>query len=306
MPRIAWIEDDIDVIDGVVRPLERAGYTVEKYRSISDAEQNLDRILTPDLLLLDMILPSPADVRQSDRYPGKNLLLRWQASGHSLPPVVIFTVVTNPSLMKELESLGVIDVISKPVRPSELKTRVDLALAAQRGGRSPTKSELKPKGSGQSKRESGAIDLFFVYSHKDEKHRREIEKHLSVLKSQGLINAWHDRMIPVGSDWHHQISTHLDKASIVLFLVSADFLASDYINGVEMKRALELAAQGCAVVAPIILRSCDWSAGPLGKFQALPRDARPVTQWPNRDDAYTDITKRLRQLVGELHPRLGQ
>jgi hypothetical protein len=142
--------------------------------------------------------------------------------------------------------------------------------------------------------------VFFVYSHKDERHRKEIEKHLSLLKSQGLINAWHDRMIKAGHDWNSEINKHLNSASLILLLVSADFLGSDYINGVEMKRALELHDQGLARVVPIVLRNCDWTVGPLGRFQALPKDARAVTQWPNRDDAYTDVAKGLRRLIEEM------
>jgi len=147
---------------------------------------------------------------------------------------------------------------------------------------------------------SRRIDVFFVHSHKDEKHRKEIEKHMSLLKSQGLINAWHDRMIRAGSDWNSEINKHLNSSALILLLVSADFLGSDYINGVEMRRALELHDQGLARVVPIVLRNCDWTVGPLGRLQALPKDARAVTQWANRDDAYTDVARGLRRLIEEM------
>ena len=70
--------------------------------------------------------------------------------------------------------------------------------------------------------------IFMSYSHSDEGLRDELEKHLSGLRRQGVISTWHDRRIGPGEEIHGQISAHLDSAEIVLLLVSADFLASDY------------------------------------------------------------------------------
>jgi hypothetical protein len=63
--------------------------------------------------------------------------------------------------------------------------------------------------------------------------------HLSLLRRQGLIADWHDREIEAGEDWRSEISRHLEAADIVLLLVSAYFLESDYCFEIEMKRALE-------------------------------------------------------------------
>jgi hypothetical protein len=67
------------------------------------------------------------------------------------------------------------------------------------------------------------VSLFFSYSHKDEDLRNELETHLGLLKRQGIISAWHDRRITAGSDFNEAISAELEKAGIILLLISANF-----------------------------------------------------------------------------------
>jgi hypothetical protein len=139
--------------------------------------------------------------------------------------------------------------------------------------------------------------VFFSYSHADESLRDQLEKHLSVLKHQGLITAWHDRRIPAGHAFSKEIDAHLESADIVLLLVSSDFLASEYCYDREMKRAMERHESGNAVVIPVILRPCDWNDAPFGGLLAVPKDGRPVTQWPNPDEAFLDVVKGIKSAL---------
>jgi hypothetical protein len=145
-----------------------------------------------------------------------------------------------------------------------------------------------------------SIEVFFSYSHKDEELRDELEKHLSILKRQGVITGWHDRRIGAGREWAGEIDTHLNTADVILLLISSDFLASDYCYDVEMKRAMERHEAGEARVIPVILRPVDWKGAPFGKLQALPTDAKPVTEWPNRDGAFLNVAQGIRAAVEEL------
>jgi hypothetical protein len=54
------------------------------------------------------------------------------------------------------------------------------------------------------------IEVFFSYSHKDEELRDELEKHLAILKRQGVITGWYDRKIGAGTEWAGEIDTHLN------------------------------------------------------------------------------------------------
>ncbi|HWS87418.1 MAG TPA: tetratricopeptide repeat protein [Pyrinomonadaceae bacterium] len=150
------------------------------------------------------------------------------------------------------------------------------------------------------------LELFYSYSHRDEDLRDKLETHLSMLKRQKVINQWHDRGILAGEEWGGEIDEHLKAADIILLLVSADFLASDYCYDIELKLAMERHEKSEARVVPIILRPCDWSGAPFGKLQALPKNAKPVTTWPNQDEAFTDIAKGIRKVAQELLARRKQ
>jgi hypothetical protein len=96
----------------------------------------------------------------------------------------------------------------------------------------------------------------------------------------------------------------VSAAKIILLLVSSDFIASDYCYDIEMKRALEKHRAGEARVIPIILHPCDWERATFAKLQTLPKDAKPVTKWSNRDEAWTDVARGIRKVVEELRKRL--
>lgn len=142
--------------------------------------------------------------------------------------------------------------------------------------------------------------VFFSYSHRDEALRDELEKHLSILQRQGFIEAWHDRRITAGDELSREIDRNLETADVILLLVSADFLASDYCYDIEMKRAMERHEAREARVIPVILRPCDWLDTPFGKLLATPPNGKAVTRFPTLDDAFVlvvaDIKKALRQM----------
>jgi hypothetical protein len=148
-----------------------------------------------------------------------------------------------------------------------------------------------------------ALRLFFSYSHQDESLRDELEKHLAILKHQGIVTTWHDRRLRAGEFLQQAIDARLDEADVVLLLVSPDFLASDYCYGREMRRALERHDKGQAVVIPVILRPCDWQEAPFGRLLALPKDGKPVTKFRDPDEAFLEVTRAIRALAEPLDGR---
>jgi hypothetical protein len=151
----------------------------------------------------------------------------------------------------------------------------------------------------QAIRDQG-IEIFISCAHEDETLRQRLAKHLSSLRREGVITDWHDREITAGSEWAAEIDRHLDSARVILMLLSADFIDSDYCYGVEMTRALERHRVGDAHVIPVLLRAVDWTHSPLGKLQALPKDAKPVTSWPDQDSAFLDVTEGIRAALRQL------
>jgi RNA polymerase sigma factor (sigma-70 family) len=145
-----------------------------------------------------------------------------------------------------------------------------------------------------------AVEVFLSYAHADEPFRVVLEKHLAGLKRRGFIDGWHDRTILPGSEWAEQIDDHLNSASVILLLISKDFLASSYCNDIELRRAIERHEAGDARVVPVILKPVVWNGEPFARFQALPRDGKPVTLWRNRDEAFKNIVLGLQSVIQEL------
>ncbi len=150
-----------------------------------------------------------------------------------------------------------------------------------------------------------AVEIFYCYAHKDDRLRKKLEIHLSLLKQEGLIIGWYDREILAGAEWANEIEAHLNAAHIILLLVSPDFMASDYCYSIEMKRALERHDAKEARVIPIILRPTDWERALFSKLQVLPTDRKPITRWPDRDEAFLRVAQDIRKVVNELNAKLA-
>lgn len=147
------------------------------------------------------------------------------------------------------------------------------------------------------------IDIFFSYAHEDGDWVDRVRQQLVLFDRQGLIAKWYDRQILPGAKWKDQIADHLTQAGIILLFVSPNFFDSDYCYEVEMQRALRQHEEGRSVVIPIILRPCAWQTAPFGHLQALPKDGQPITEWPNRDRACTEVAEGIIQVVMELAPK---
>jgi hypothetical protein len=146
----------------------------------------------------------------------------------------------------------------------------------------------------------GALRIFYCYAHQDKKLRDELEKHLGALKRQGHIVSWHDRQIEAGTEWQKEIGTRLRSASLILLLISPDFIHSDYCYSVEMEQALALHQAGRTRVVPILLRPVVLVGTPIAELQLLPEGAKPVTVWRNRDEAFLNVAQHIDKIVRKL------
>lgn len=129
MPKtIIWIEDDADIIDPVVRPLELAGFEILRIPTASEALASIEQIRAADLILLDVILRPGNTEREFSRYSGLDILKELREVHQIKTPVVALTVVTRDEVRQRLHAYDVADIIRKPVRPSQLKERVEQVL----------------------------------------------------------------------------------------------------------------------------------------------------------------------------------
>lgn len=141
-------------------------------------------------------------------------------------------------------------------------------------------------------------EVFLSYAPEDEPLCLELEKHLSLLRREGLITTWHKGQIGVGKDRDKEPGEHLSTASIIVLLLSANFVASDYCYGIEMRRAVERHEAMETFVIPVVLRPMDdWSNMPFGGFQVLPSNSIPVTSWLDTHAAFADVVQGIRSVV---------
>lgn len=129
--RIAWIDDDIEIIDPVIQPLVRDGHEITKIRTIRDALDSAEVLRTCDLILVDMLLPAGDLDEDFGYYSGVPLLRRLREEHGVATPVIVFSVVDPDRVREGLDPLNVAGYVRKPALPSELKTAVDAVLGAQ-------------------------------------------------------------------------------------------------------------------------------------------------------------------------------
>lgn len=133
------------------------------------------------------------------------------------------------------------------------------------------------------------VEIFFSYAHHDEDLMNDVRRQLIIHERNGRILKWHDRMIPAGSNWRTKIDDRLRDAHVILLFISPHFIESEYCYEGEGRIALDLHRNGNAVVIPVIMRPCSWTATPFAELQALPKDARPVSRWADRDEACLSV-----------------
>ncbi len=141
------------------------------------------------------------------------------------------------------------------------------------------------------------VEVFYSYAQEDELLRNKLEKHLSSLRRQGLLTTWHHYRILPGTEFAEETTRHLDSAAIILLLISADFLDSDYCYGTEMQRAMERHAAKQVCVIPILLRPVDSEGTPFAGLQGLPTNGKAITTWPNEDEAFLEVTRGIRKAI---------
>jgi len=111
--------------------------------------------------------------------------------------------------------------------------------------------------------------LFISYSHADTECLDRLLVHLRPLQRSGAIACWSDKNIKTGSKWRSDIEKNLAQASIAILLISADFLASDFIVNNELPPMLLRAEAAGLRILPVILKPCGFKRDKvLSTFQA--------------------------------------
>ena len=136
------------------------------------------------------------------------------------------------------------------------------------------------------------VKVFISYSHGDTAFQDALKRHLMPLIRNKKITYWSDRVLFPGVEWDRRIKHELEEADIILLLVSSYFLASEYCDEIEVRRAIEKHNAGEALVIPVIVRPCSWKSTPFAHLQAMPiyrGITKSVQEWQPQDKAWHQV-----------------
>ena len=138
--------------------------------------------------------------------------------------------------------------------------------------------------------------IFVSYCHRDSDYLERLLVHLKPLQREGLIDTWVDTRLLAGDKWKTEIETALKKARVAILLISADFLASDFIVQNELPPLLQAAEVRGTLIIPVILRPCRFTREKtLREFQAInaPDEPLSVLDDNGRELVYDTIAQRI-------------
>ena len=143
-----------------------------------------------------------------------------------------------------------------------------------------------------------SIRVFCIAAIEDKSSQIILDKHLIPLKNTGKIVTFSNLDLPAGIEWEETINQHISQANIILLLTSPDFIAS--YHEIILPRVLNKADTKTAIVIPIIIRAVDWHNTPINRFKVLPSNEIPIASWRNRDEAFLDVIKGIKDVSQSL------
>ena len=154
-----------------------------------------------------------------------------------------------------------------------------------------------------------AIPLVYLsYSNHDRAFVEELLTCTRPFERAGQFQAWSDHSIEAGSDFRREIDDALKRAAVAIVLVSPDYLASDWIQDVELPILLERQKLGTLRILPIIVRQAAWVHTPLAYFQVWPRDGVAAEELPAaaRNRLWVDLTQEVAAIVHQLRSPVSE
>ncbi|MFO1040731.1 MAG: COR domain-containing protein [Planctomycetaceae bacterium] len=147
------------------------------------------------------------------------------------------------------------------------------------------------------------LKAFLSYSHKDKNAKTIFQSNLTVMTKKKLIEPWHDGLIEPGTLWKEQINQSLETMEVFLGLLTTEFLASDFIETVELEAAhAKRKKQGNDFLFFLIMVD-DVSLvelEQLSQYQILKPGGKAISQYKSRREGFDVAQKELEQWILKL------
>jgi hypothetical protein len=147
--------------------------------------------------------------------------------------------------------------------------------------------------------------VFVSYAHADQRWLQRLQVHLKPLDKLCQAVCWSDTKIKAGTKWRAEIQRAVEGASVAVLIVSADFLASDFIIKDELPPLLKSAELEGAVIIPIIASSSVFALTPaLSEFQAINDPRLPLDQMEvgKQERVFVDVAERIYEIAQARKP----
>lgn len=142
--------------------------------------------------------------------------------------------------------------------------------------------------------------LFISYAHNDSIWLKRVQTHMKALENEGaIIELWDDTRIKPGMNWSKEIQLALTEAKVALLLISADFLASDFITKNELPPLLIAAEEGGAKIIPLIIKPSRFKHHKLSRFQAINNPSKPLVKLPEaeQEEILVEMTEVIEEYI---------
>ncbi len=142
--------------------------------------------------------------------------------------------------------------------------------------------------------------VFVSYSLSDKNYLDDIKKHFKPFEDQ--ISFWDNSKILPGQNWKEEIALAIDQTKVIILLVSADFLASDFIISNELPPLLKAAESEGAVILIVILRPCLFEViDELNQYQTMNPTNKSVLKMDviEREELYVNLVRQTNRILRE-------
>jgi hypothetical protein len=177
---------------------------------------------------------------------------------------------------------GVVTMLAHLVGPTEIagEWRSSIGTSGSLLARKITTEPRSIASSNKSVTVSKRTKVFISYSHRDNDWLERLRVHLRPLERDHALDIWDDTQIQAGTIWLEEIEKAIQSSKVALLIVTADFIASDFIADNELPRLLEAAKKDGAVIMSLIVSPSRFRSTSLSQFQAINDPSRPLINLP--------------------------
>ena len=263
------VDDEYTVSTILAEELRGFGWTNLRIAHSAEEAIVVCKTFPPSLVIVDIHLRNNID--------GIELVSRLRQEGN--PPVIFITGDRSPATFNRAAKLHPVGYITKPIDSYQLWTTIQIALSSLKANKKLARSNRPKK----------PVNVFISYSHCDKAYFEELQTHLQALPVD-RFDIWDDTRLLPGYDWKRELFAKLSCAKIGIMLLSADYLASEFITRYELPALLRAAERDGTLILYAIVRPCRVPQS-VARFQAMnhPRRALSELRVPARERVWVAL-----------------